>query len=328
MPVFAAALALLSLALGPSQATPVASSADVYGRVLDSVTFAKVAGAKVFLYPVPFPPGYKPRASISDRNGEYSFIGIPEGFYRLGLYHEEYFPAADMSETSVRVRGGERRGAMDLMMSQGGALSGRLTGPSGAPLRNVLVSAVQRRGPRFRQARPDVHTGRTNALGEFRVSGVRPGEWVVVAHHERGQSNLADEVMTESLTYYPGTLDLRAAREVTVQSARTTSGLEFTLQSAQTFGVSGAVVDRKGDPVRGAIVEIHGNWPLFGGKKDWAHTDERGRFQIRSLIPEDYSVYVTGPGIKPSLPTMQTPFVPITIGDGDVTGLSIQFPIR
>ena len=84
MPFLTAALVLLSLAIGSTQATSVPSTADVYGRVLDSVTFAPVAGAKVFLNPVPFPAGHKTRASISDRNGEYSFIGIPEGFYRLG----------------------------------------------------------------------------------------------------------------------------------------------------------------------------------------------------------------------------------------------------
>jgi protocatechuate 3,4-dioxygenase beta subunit len=328
MPFLTAAFVLLSLAVGSTQTTSVASTADVYGRALDSATFAPVAGARVFLYPIPFPPGHKPRASISDRNGEYSFIGIPEGFYRLGLYHDEYFPTADMSETSVRLRPGERRNAMDLMMTQGGALNGRVLGPSGAPLRNVLVSAVQPRGPRFRQARPDVHTARTNARGEFRLAGLRPGQWVVVAHHQQGQNDLADEVVTESLTYYPGTLELTAAREVSVQSARTTSGLEFTLQSAPTFAVAGAVVDRKGEPVRGATVEIYGNWPLFGGLEGWAHTDEHGQFQIGSLIPEDYKVYVTVPGIKPSPPTMQTPFVPVTIGDADVRDLSIPLQIR
>ena len=84
-----------------------------------------------------------------------------------------------------------------------------------------------------------------------------------MAHNERGQSNIPDRVATESLTYYPGTLDLRAARAVDVQSARTTSGMEFPLQSVPTYAVTGTVVDRKGDPVRGATVEIHGNWPVF-----------------------------------------------------------------
>ena len=80
--------------------------------------------------------------------------------------------------------------------------------------------------------------------------------------------------------------------------------------------------------MRGATVAIDGDWPKFSGQKEWTHTDEQGRFAIASLIPEDYKLYVTAPGIKPSLPTMQTPFVPIMIGDGDVTGLSIQLPIR
>jgi len=232
-----------------------------------------------------------------------------------------------MSETSVRLRAGERRGAMDLVMTRGGALNGRILVPPGVPVRNLAVSAVQKRGPRYRQARPDVHTVNATPLGEFRLAGLRPGQWVVVAHNDRGPSKISDRVATESLTYYPGTLDIRAAREIDVQPAKTTSGLEFTLQSAPTFSVAGTVVDRNGDPVPGATIEIHGNWPVFGGKKDWAHTDERGRFQIGSLIPEDYSVYVTGPGIKPSFPTMQTPFVPVTIGDADVTGLSISFPV-
>src|SRR5262245_49706636 len=124
MPLVAPALALFGLILSIQTPARVAPLADVYGRVLDEATFTPIAGAKVFLYPVPFPARHQPRSSVSDRNGEYAFTGIPEGFYRLGLYHDEYFPTHDMNETSVSLRGGERRGAVDLMMSQGASISG------------------------------------------------------------------------------------------------------------------------------------------------------------------------------------------------------------
>jgi hypothetical protein len=107
-------LGLFTLILGVTQTAPMASTADIHGRVLDDVTFAPVAGARVFLYPVSFPTGHKPKAAIADQNGEYSFIGIPEGNYHLGLSHEEYF-STDMSWTTVRLRGGERRDVIDLL---------------------------------------------------------------------------------------------------------------------------------------------------------------------------------------------------------------------
>jgi hypothetical protein len=207
MPLFTAALAGFTLTLGLPQSAPIASIADIFGRVLEDVTLAPVDGATVFLYPVPFPPGHRPRASSADHNGEYSFIGIPEGVYRLGLYHEEYFPTLDMSDTSVRLRRGERHSPVELMMSRGGAQwPGR--GPSGAPLGNVAVSAVQVRGPRFRQAWPSVHSDRTNALGEFRVSGLKPGKWVVVAHHQPAQNDFA---VKSSRNHSPITLARRTS---------------------------------------------------------------------------------------------------------------------
>jgi protocatechuate 3,4-dioxygenase beta subunit len=73
-----------------------------------------------------------------------------------------------------------------------------------------------------------------------------------------------------------------------VESGRTTGRLEFTLRSATTFAVAGAIVDATGHPARGVTVSIDAAWPLFGGEKGSTLTDAYGRFQLRSLIPEDY----------------------------------------
>ena len=115
---------------------------------------------------------------------------------------------------------------------------------------------------------------------------------------------------------------------MTLKSGGRLGDVDFALQSPPTFKLTGTLVDAKDLPVAGATVEIGGDWPLWGGTKARAHTDINGRFQLGPLMPEDYKIYVTAPGIKPSLPTMQTPSVKATIVDADVSDVVIRFPLR
>jgi len=321
---------LFALTLAGGQATePGAAIGQISGRVLDDATYQPLVDTRVFLYPVPFPAGGRAPLAITNQNGEYVFTALKPGSYRLGTNKLGFFPTPGVGMPLVNVAEGEGRWSIDLTMSRGAVLAGRVLDQSGKPLRNIWVGALRLEGiARLDQAVPSVVVDRTNDFGEFRVQSLPPGQYVVVANRTSGRIGAAANGVTDSMTYFPGTLDLLSAQLVNVGLGETLGGLDVKMMTAPTFEVSGFAVDEVGRPISGALVALEADWPLFGGPKGSSWTDAEGRFQIGFIAAGDYKLTVTPPGMEPQSVTRQTPFVRVTVIDADVSGLAIQVPIR
>jgi protocatechuate 3,4-dioxygenase beta subunit len=321
-------LPLLALFFAAGQATRATTvSAQISGRVLDDSAYRPLANTRVFLYPVPFPTGLRPSLSITNHDGEFVFPHLEPGSYRLGTNKLGYLPTPGV-ETLIILKEGETRENIDLTMTRGATLAGRVFDQSGQPLRNIGVGALQVvEGTRTRLV-PSVATDQTNELGEFRVQSLLPGRYVLVANLTSGPIGAVADGVLDSLNYFPGTLDLSSARTLEVARGATVGGLDFMLLTAPHFGVSGIVIDEFARPVSGAVVALDAEWPLFGGRKGSSGTDADGRFRMNLLAPGDYRLTVTPPGTNPTPITGRTPFVRVHVSENDVVDLAIQFPIR
>jgi hypothetical protein len=51
-------------------------------------------------------------------------------------------------------------------------------------------------------------------------------------------------------------------------------------------------------------------------------------FRIPLISAGEYKLMALGPGLPPRAVTRQTPFLPITVIDSDVTGLVVRIPIQ
>lgn len=205
-------------------------------------------------------------------------------------------------------------------------ISGR--GESGRPLKNIWVAALRLVGPSVDQAVPSTTTARTNDRGEYAVESLQPGDYVILANPGHGPIGADADGITDSRTYFPGTLDTAKARSVTVGSAQRVAGLDFKLMIAPTFAVSGIAVDESGHAVAGALVSLEADWPKFGGSKGSCTTDSDGRFQISLISAGKYKLTALSPGLPPRPVTRQTPFVPIHVVDSDVSDLIVRVPIQ
>jgi protocatechuate 3,4-dioxygenase beta subunit len=279
----------------------------------------------VFLYPIPIPDGVRLSQTVTDKNGEYSFSGLPPGDYRVGVHNADYFPLPESFHlTTFSVGAGERRGGIDILMSRGGVLSGRMLDASGRPFTDAFVGALRVTTVReLEKMSPSLSTARTTARGEFRVSGLRPGKYVLVANQTSGGGT----GVADSITYYPGTGRLSAATELAIAGQETITDLAFTMILPQTFEVTGHAVDRFGNPVAGALISLDTTWPLFGGPKGSRYTDTEGRFTISRVAPGDYKLSVTPPGIKPQPFTRKTPYLTVSVVDENLSGLNVLVPL-
>jgi protocatechuate 3,4-dioxygenase beta subunit len=138
----------------------------------------------------------------------------------------------------------------------------------------------------------------TNDLGEFRIAGLAPGEYVIAAVPRGGfggpgiapPSPGAGARTTAVTTFYPGTTDQAGAQAVTVTAGAEVDNIFFTVQSAPAFRVSGIVVDEAGAPVPDAMVTLTNDprrGPFFGSVGS-GRSDASGRFAIEEVPAGSY----------------------------------------
>ena len=146
------------------------------------------------------------------------------------------------------------------MLLRGAVIVGRVLDEGGEPLGGVQVMAMQRPpalpgGPPMRGnfLIPGRSSAQTNDLSEFRLFGLKPGEYYVqaTARFESGGSPLG---MTLLPTYFPDISDLGAAQPISLGAGQTSGIIDIRMIAVPAFQVSGVVLDEARRPVANAMV--------------------------------------------------------------------------
>lgn len=303
----------LLLALTVGQAQPQVATGRISGRVTAEGASTPIAGARVTLYPAAprmgafTPPG----EALTDTDGRFAFVRVAAGEYRLDVQKTGYapFPGTPGRPHTIQVAAGQALDDINVQLQRGGAITGRLLDASGEPLTDTSVMALRRTpaGGSSLRYLPTPGGGQpTNDLGEFRLPGLAPGEYVVVATPRRqfafGGPGVAPPAgngarTTATTTYYPGTSDQAAAHALTVAAGQTVENIVFTMLYAPAFRVSGVVVDENGNAIAGAMVMLMSDPRVGGfmGPSGNARTQDDGRFVIQSVPAGSYRLTASVP---------------------------------
>ena len=167
--------------------TPPATGA-ITGTVVDGSSAEAIGGAIVFLAPAE--PGrtipVNQTRQATDGRGRFAFTEIPEGAYLVsaskfgyleGGYGREFAPTEPLRV--VHVRKDEWVSNLRVAIWKPGSISGAVRDEAGEPVVGVFVRALAR----FRiQGRDDLVAGpvtTTNDRGEYRLSGLAPGKYII-----------------------------------------------------------------------------------------------------------------------------------------------------
>jgi protocatechuate 3,4-dioxygenase beta subunit len=314
-----ASLALTGALVASQPPQALTQMGRVSGQVIEDGTNTPVAGAHVFVI-VDGDNSTSASAlpeSVTDRDGRYRFDTLPAGRYRIGAQKEGFEPPMDPSTMQLfEVAAGQALEGLTVSLRRGGVLAGLVLDPLGQPLAEVGVTALLKRltsndrpaGPTSSGAPLLIPFGQsqTNGLGEFRISGLSPGEYVIAADAQSKFDRAATSssaTTTMISTYFPGTADVAAAQAVTVRPDETVSELTIRLVMVPAFQVSGVVVDEAGAPVVGAMVMLmdgRGTDSLFSlaiGPRGMSPSDASGRFTFADVPAGSYTLGADhGPG--------------------------------
>ena len=327
-------------------------AAQLSGRVVEEGTGAPVSSAVVILLPQPRNAGGPLPQAITDQDGRYTFEGMAPGRYRVDVVKAGILPPAEPAKVpNATLAAGQVIDDWNVSVRKGGAIAGRILDQFGQPLVDVMVRAVPRSATGAAPSQATVNSPfsrdpmaqgfSTNDLGEFRVFGLAPGEYLLTATPQQrfGFQNSSTDTSLLASTFYPGVSDAAAAQTIVVTAGETAGSVEFRLLTTPGFSVSGVVVDQAGMPMVGAMVMLRGD-PRSGvaimGPVGQSSTDANGMFLLRNVPSGSYYAMaipvfraIAGSGLESGVIVAGAPDAPaadpieVIVSEADVEGVTI-----
>jgi protocatechuate 3,4-dioxygenase beta subunit len=263
----------------------------------------------------------------TDVDGRFHIENVVPGRYRIFIERTGLVGVNGRglkSDTNVfTVQAGQAVEDLLFRMLPTAVISGRITDEDGDPMSGVRVVA-QKKKP-GKSTRESVGTEATNDLGEYRVAGLFPGQYWIVAmpppdfrDYEKQEKSLAGEGQPDTRyvnTYYPGTYDATLASSVTLKPGDEMP-VNFTLVPARTYRVRGIIT--------GVTAAQKPSVELFSkaGDSYRANANEvgpDGQFEVRGVAPGSYVVRASTPTESHSFTAHQD----VSIAAADVDGVKL-----
>jgi hypothetical protein len=273
-------------------------------------------------------------SATTDPDGHFRMENVVPGRYRLFMEKAGYLEVngrglkADVNVFTVQA--GQAIEDLLFRMLPSAIISGRVTDEDGDPMSGVRI-IVQKKKP-GKATRETVGSEGTNDLGEYRVSGLFPGQYWIVAipppdmrDYEKqpekpppGDNQSGDQHNTQPdtryvTTYYPGTYDGLQASAVTLK-AGDEMPVNLMLVPARTYRVRGIVTGVMAG--QKAIVE------LVSKAGDSIRANEvgpDGQFELRGVGPGSYVARASTPTESQSFTARQD----VSVAAADVEGVKL-----
>ena len=305
----------MPLNLLPPGRTPKTGTSVIRGRVVAGDTGTAVRRAQVRISGSDI--GMK--TALTDNQGHFEFKELPAGRFNLSVSKSGYVTmqygqtrpfepgkAIDLVDAQVMDK-------LDVALPRGGVLAGRIVDEAGEAVAEADVMAMRMQFLNGkRRLVPSGRNATTNDLGQFRLYGLPPGEYVVSAslHNIASLMDMANAVKSGdgpggsnqgtgyASTYYPSTPNPGEAQRVSLAVGQELSSVDIQLQPVRLARIAGVALGSDGKPMSGAMVMLLPSTKdammFFPGGN--SRTDKDGNFTINSITPGDYSLQVQSGG--------------------------------
>jgi hypothetical protein len=201
----------------------------------------------------------EPRNTSTDADGRYEFTDMPGGRFTLRVRRGGYLPLAygqrrpHEAAKPLQLLDKQVIEHVDMALPRMGIISGRVLDEAGDPIEGVNVHAVRVmfRDGRRRLVPVGAPQNRTDDDGEFRLTGLAPGTYYVVAETRETWTVARDgakQVMGFAPSYFPGTAQPSEARRIAMQVGQHVNNIDFALIPGRAARISGTAFDSHGKP--------------------------------------------------------------------------------
>jgi hypothetical protein len=219
----------------------------------------------------------------TDEAGNYSIPRLSTGEVRIyfdaapaqGNYYSKYFPNEDLltGAIPIPVKAGETTSGIDAQLSDGGTISGRVTGAPGIGMPGISVRCFDTNGDRY-------FGTTTDAAGNYTLAHIWPDDYKVLFRPETG--SLAAE-------WYSDWSSSSGARAITVGAGQVVSGIDAQL-AAQGGSISGTATGT--GPIKNVqVLAYDSTRGTLGAHISSTATDAAGTYRIPRLPGTEYKVF-------------------------------------
>jgi protocatechuate 3,4-dioxygenase beta subunit len=314
--------AAIPLQTPPRATSTTTGTASISGVVVDAADQSAVARARVEL-------NNGQRVTYTNANGEFEFPKLNAGAYQLGAQASGYLGAVagqkrpGQSGVAQLLSDGQSLKGVKLALHRPGVISGRVLNERGRPMPDVTVRTLALRwradgGREFESGRGTV----TDDRGEYRLSGLLPGTYAIVAipnlvsgvsARERAvELDVVQPLAADGYvpTYFPGVTEPRAAATIAIAADSERAAVDFQLPQVPFARVRGRVQGvnlgppgPSGRPDTGVVLlrppDRIGDASISSGneREQVAAVLPDGRFVFEVVPPGDYElIYRQGSG--------------------------------
>jgi len=166
------------------RSAPQAASGSIEGVVVNSVTLQPLSNVQVSVRREDASPQ---TTVLSDQNGHFSISGVPVGTLTVSAFRDGYFgPELNGTVppglvTSIKVTEGQSS-RISMSLLPGGTISGSVLDDRGAPAFDANVQVLLVAYSNGKAAVEIAGSRTTDDRGNYRIFGLRPGEYYVAAN--------------------------------------------------------------------------------------------------------------------------------------------------
>jgi len=301
----------------------------IEGQVFSLATGAPVPKAEVILrgtQRVPNSAGMpQSYSTVADAGGNFTLKDLEPGKYRLSIRRTGF---VNFNYGSHRTSGagtllsldpGRRMKNLTAKLTPHAVITGRVVDDNNEPIVSARVEVMRYTYQSGKKQLTPSGSGSTNDLGEYRIYGLAPGRYYLVA---RPGGDIDENSVDRSAvpraeddvpTYYPGTIDAAAAAPIEVGPGMQLRGVNVALSKARTFHVRGRVEGHTGANV------------MFAprGEAPWSYpnsqhmTGPKGTFEINQVLSGAYTVSAMAWTGQKAYSALQD----VDIGESNIDGL-------
>lgn len=277
------------------------------------------------------------RTVSTDAEGRWELRDLPAGrislFVSKGGYVSLQYGQRRPFEAGKPIELAEKQAIdkIDIALPRAAAIDGRVVDEFGDPLVGVRVNTMRYRFSNGqRRLTPAGISDTTDDLGRFRLHGLAPGDYYVVAQPQTTMMfAVSGDKTGYAQTYYPNALSPSEATRLTLSVGQEAQNIVIGVAPTRLVSVSGTATNSEGQPIKAGMVRLQdaGIAPMMSTQSR-IHPD--GTWTVSSVVPGEYRLTVQG--LRGSVEEVastgrasfsETAQMRITVGSEDMTGVAL-----
>ena len=271
-------------------------------------------------------------------DGRFELRNVPAGQYKIIVSRNGYVQCEYGQKkpndpgATFTLRSGQAMSDLLFKLGRAGVITGRVFDEDGEPMSNAIIMASRQGYSGGKKEYEEIEQQNSNDLGEYRISGLAPGRYVVGAQaplwdHVVGDRDYSPAGKNEPekgypKIYYPNATDSGRATSIEVKEGEEITSVDIFMKEVPVYRIRGKVVNTLGGGKGGrsglTLARKTGKrqWEFMS----WAPTKKAdGTFEIAEVVPGEYILIAYASEDGKNYTTEED----VEVLNGDVEGITL-----